>query len=250
MKGKIFFCLSFFCVVFSANAKCLRGDFLLEKGFEQEAFKEYETCADRQNDAEAQYILGSWFAKGREGVLQKDLNKALFYLRVSAENGYAKAQVYLAELLVSLQTNHQTDLISKHEALMRSLEKEALSPSQREEALKQIEEGMLPFTWVLLALDKPENKWFLPVGENSDEKAFALYQKMGKQISLEEKQKSLRQASSWKRSKLLKAARQILSPIEYGEFVSTLTLSSTRKGDKELEIQKLKNKIKAYLNNG
>ena len=47
--------------------------------------------------ANAQFVLGAWFAHGHDGVVQSD-DEAVAWLRKAADQGHARSQLYLGEL--------------------------------------------------------------------------------------------------------------------------------------------------------
>jgi hypothetical protein len=241
----------FFLILgFGANsfASCPDGDILLEKKMEKQAIDAYTACAEDQNDPQAQFFLGKAYQNGQNG-LKADLNNALFYYQLSAENGYAPAQVRLAKILSSLMTNNETVILETYQQILKSLEAQELTFEQKNQIADKAVRGLPAYAWLLLAADKKENKWFLPAGESSDDQALSLLKIMEKQISPADKKAAIRQASKWKEKKLLQAAKEVLTEREYLSFYQTL-YPTMKKADPKARgqaLQYLKQKIQSFL---
>ena len=254
MKYKRGILAALFCLMnFAADgfAACPEGDILLQKGMEKQAVEAYTTCAEEENDPQAQFFLGQAYQNGKNG-LNTDLNNALFYYQLAAENGYAPAQVQLAKILSSLMTNNETVILETYQQILKSLEEQELTGTQKTQIADRAVQGLPPYAWLLLAADKKENKWFLPAGESSDEEALSLLRVMDKQISPTDKKAAVRQASKWKEKKLLQTAKEVLTEQEYQAFYQTL-YPTVRKPDAKARGQALmylKRKIQSFLGQG
>lgn len=231
--------ISLFCLwAGAAGAKCFLGDAYVEKGRMKQAEEAYLMCAQTGDNADANYALGKIYRDGTAGT--KDLYRALFYFRFAAENGSAAAQRELAKTMFMLRGQGEKGLqtIDRYEEKMAFIKGRA----------GQSEEPMYAYTWLLLAAEKADNKWYYPAGAQQDSEAVRLYHSMKNQLTAAEQQQVMAQASAFKEEKLNWAAKMVLSPAEYAQFRSVLypedgQVQLARRG---MELTKLKEKVMLY----
>jgi TPR repeat protein len=176
------------------------------------------------NDDSAQAYLASIYDKGTK-TISKDIRKALYYYQLSADNGNAESQARLAQLYMTLDKDRE-GRAALHDYLNSVIPVDIVNSFNGKNAKKTDFERfdgslMHPYVLLVLANEKPENKWYYTT---EVKKAPAYSKELLKSFKLDpEKQKALmRQASVWKKRKLLEIARQILSDSEYKTFVTTL----------------------------
>jgi len=109
------------------------------------AYMQYIYCSEEENDAEAQYKLGSMYYQG-VGLSRPDFRRAAAFFSRSANNGYAPAQVKLGLLYW------------RGEGVEKNLK--------------------IAHKWLYLAQEPDETRWFYYVGPSSDATAGALYSKI------------------------------------------------------------------------
>ena len=79
----------------------------------------------------------------------------------------------------------------------------------------------------MLASERPENKWYYPsLNRSAPARTSVLLQNY--KITPEKRQAALKDASKWKTRKLLEAAKEVLSDVEYPEFEKRLKNNTTR----------------------
>lgn len=228
-----------FCLAtLPVSAKCFLGDAYVEKGRMKQAEEAYLMCAQSGDNVDANYALGKIYRDGTAGT--KDLYRALFYFRFAAENGSAAAQRELAKTMFMLrqQGKEGLALIDRYEEKMAFIKGR----------LGQSEEPIYAYTWLLLASEKAENKWYYPAGAQQDSEAVRLYNSMKDQLTAAERQQVMAQASAFKEEKLNQMAQMILSADEYATFRSVLYpenghVQLSRRG---AELTKLKEKVMLY----
>ncbi len=228
-----------FCLAtLPVSAKCFLGDAYVEKGRMKQAEEAYLMCAQSGDNVDANYALGKIYRDGTAGT--KDLYRALFYFRFAAENGSAAAQRELAKTMFMLrqQGKEGLALIDRYEEKMAFIKGR----------LGQSEEPIYAYTWLLLAAEKAENKWYYPAGAQQDSEAVRLYNSMKDQLTAAERQQVMAQASAFKEEKLNQTAQMILSADEYATFRSVLypengQVQLSRRG---AELTKLKEKVMLY----
>ncbi len=228
-----------FCLAtLPVSAKCFLGDAYVEKGRMKQAEEAYLMCAQSGDNVDANYALGKIYRDGTAGT--KDLYRALFYFRFAAENGSAAAQRELAKTMFMLrqQGKEGLALIDRYEEKMAFIKGR----------LGQSEEPIYAYTWLLLAAEKAENKWYYPAGAQQDSEAVRLYNSMKDQLTAAERQQVMAQASAFKEEKLNQMAQMILSADEYATFRSVLypengQVQLSRRG---AELTKLKEKVMLY----
>ena len=187
---------------------------------EKQSLVLYKNCAERQNDDASQAKLATIYDKGTASTA-RDLKKALFYYQLSADNGNAVSQARLAQLYMELDKNREgrADLYGYLESIMPVSE----MPNVAEDNQADDFSGELvhPYVLLMLANEKAANKWYYPSTE-LEAPAFAKTLFHNYQIDDAKKQQLSRQATQWKKRKLLEMARQLLSDDEYRAFVEAL----------------------------
>ncbi|MGN1063391.1 MAG: hypothetical protein ACI4QM_03615, partial [Alphaproteobacteria bacterium] len=113
----------------------------------------YENCALQSNDDTAEALLGEVYLKGAQGV-PKNVQKALLFYHLSAENGNAASQVALAKLLLKLDEtpagrNQINAYLRKIQAALKNQASGAFNGAL-----------LHPYTLLVLAAQKADEKWF------------------------------------------------------------------------------------------
>ena len=212
MKKVIFLFVLFFLHSRFATAVCLVADSQWKIGQYEQAMANYEKCAYEKNDAIAQYKLASFYLDGNEYV-EQSVRHALFFLRLSAENGYAPAQRMLALLIDDLEN-------------LGEVGQQGLDEWRRQ--MKDFGFSDVPaFAWLLIAADKQENKWFYPTPGNVDEEAVKLADSWTKKIGIAEKGLATQIAVAWKQIRLIKSAKALLPPEEFESFLKIMESKET-----------------------
>ena len=203
----------------SANAVCQMAEFMQEVSTPEEQQMFYESCAVHQNDDDSQSLLAKQYAAGTGGV-QKNLNRALYYYQLSAENGNAESQAQLARLYMELDRSPATrKLLASYLKTIQPMDPKELAKLQGNVQGPEMFQGELvhPYALLLLASESPDNKWFYPTKVR---KAPDYVEDLLKNypLSEEKKKKQMQVASAWKRRKLLESAFYTLSDKEYEAF--------------------------------
>lgn len=197
----------------SAAAVCPQADRLaVEQGMAQ-AIPIYEQCALSYNDDDSQLRLARIYEKGGYGLPQ-NLQKALLFFHLSAENGHAEAQAEYARLLLQLDETE-----AGRQEILRYLPKiQASFGRSSAETFKG--ELLHPYTLLLLAGEDMSQRWFYPVvGQPSHLSAQVL---KDYPMTPEKRAAAVREATVWKQRKLLEAAKEVYSPDAYAQFYETL----------------------------
>ena len=111
---------------------------------------QYIYCAEEENNAEAQYKLGTMFYQG-VGLPRPDFRRAVAFFSRAANNGYAPAQVKLG-LLYWRGEGIEKNLLMAHK-------------------------------WLYLAQEPADMRWFYYVGVSSDSSAEAMYSKINSALN-------------------------------------------------------------------
>ena len=175
-------------------------------------------CAIAYNDDVSQMKLADSYMQGIN-TLKKDEKQALYMYQLAAENGNAEAQVKLAELLQSYDTS------SERRKELKEYQSKLVKNSKDENAFSG--EFQHPYTLLLLASERPENKWYYPSLTRSAPARTSILLK-NYQITPEKRQAAMKDASRWKTRKLLEMAREILTDTEYTDFEKRLKNNATR----------------------
>lgn len=212
---RILFIFALF-VSFGVSASfCPYSSTLLNSMSVQSQLMLYKSCAESLNDDASQVKLAELYDKGGAGVTQ-DLKKALYYYQLSADNGNAESQTRLAQIYM------EADKTREGRQQVRGYLDEIVYVPFSDSEEKDFDGSLVhPYVLLMLANEKPENKWYYPT---KVVQAPANAKSLFNSFNLNDKQihNFKRQASAWKKRKLLEIARQILSKEEYQTFVETL----------------------------
>ena len=132
-----------------AKAACTFAEQAEKSGKINIAFMQYIYCAEEENDAEAQYKLGSMYYQG-VGLPRPDFRRAVAFFSRAANNGYAPAQVKLGLLYW------------RGEGIAKNLK--------------------MAHKWLYLAQEPENMRWFYYVGPSSDKTAASVYAKLNSVI--------------------------------------------------------------------
>ncbi len=231
--------LACFCFAFGARAACPEGDFVKEQRGINEAMEYYYMCAVGQNDDETQLMLARAFQRGTNGIIP-DPKKSMLFYHLAADNGNAVAQVEFAQLLLKLDET----------AMGRE---SVLAHTRRMKAAFSVAGGLFkgellhPYALLMLAAEKPDQKWYYPTEEKSNPGAAVLVKNY--QIDAKRKQMVLRDASLWKQRKMIEAAQDVMEPEEFDKFQTTVLPKYGRADgfSRNQAMQNLKDAIQNYL---
>ena len=143
------------------------------------------------------------------------------YYQLSAENGNAYSQARLAQLYMELDKSREGRAIL-YEFMNSVVQVSSFlgeNPVQEEELFGG--ELIHPYVLLMLSNEKPENKWYY-FSEELKAPPFAKSLLNGYKLDDEKKKKFTKEASRWKKRKLLEVARNLLSSAEYQQFSQTL----------------------------
>ena len=217
---RLFFILGILLATTYTQAACLFSDTLAASLDERSVISLYKSCAEGMNDDAAQARLAAIYENGSNTVLQ-DLKKALYYYQLSADNGNANSQAHLAQLYLQFDKGKRNRaFLYDYMGTIAPAQNTSQKSGTKTEADNQ--GGLLhPYVLLMLANEKPENKWYYPTKVI---KAPDYAVKLLKEYKIDEERKKqlTRQATQWKKRKLLEVARQILPETEYQDFVNTL----------------------------
>ena len=232
--GKIAFVLLLLWVTaLPVQAKCPLADKYYQEGKTDEEFGALTMCAISYNDDESQVKMAEGYMNGLNGFV-KDEKMALYMYQLSAENGNADSQVKLAELLQTFDTS--PDRREELKTYQSKLEK---TNKQKDGFSGEI---LHPYTLLLLASERPENKWYYPSATRSAPARASVLLKNYK-ITPEKRQAAMKDASRWKTRKLLEMAGEILTSSEYIDFEQRLKNSTTRTS----AMSELKDRLTTYV---
>ena len=177
----------FLAASLSANAACGNADEAVKKGNYKQAVNYYRMCATRE-DASSMYKLASLYAKGL-GISSPDKKAARKYYLKAANLGYAPAQMMIGADLI-LENASSTDKT----------------------------EG---YKWLLLAAEKPDNKWIYPLSDTADSgKAVQYLKQLNSLVSSREKKDAMAAAGVFKQQKVFQMAKLIFNQDEYNDFMA------------------------------
>lgn len=142
--------LVLFGLMGAANAACDWAEQAERSGKAGIAIMQYMYCAEEENDAEAQYKLGTLFYLGK-GLKKPDFRRSVVYYALSARNGYAPAQTKLG-LLYWRGEGIEQSFVDAHK-------------------------------WLYLAQEQPETRWFYYYGVSADKTAGQLYDRLNKTVA-------------------------------------------------------------------
>ena len=217
----------------SAFARCPLADKYRQDNKPEMEVIALNVCALSYNDDDSQMKMADGYMKGLNG-LKKDEEQALFMYQLAAENGNAEAQVKLAELLQSFDTSSERRKELK--AYQGKLQKNDDSSSTFSGEI------LHPYTLLLLAAERPENKWYYPsLNRAAPARTSILLQNY--KITPEKRQTAMKDASRWKTRKLLEMAQEILTEPEYTDFEKRLKNNATR----TQAMSELKERLTGYV---
>lgn len=203
---------------FSVDARCPLADKYHQENNVQMEVTALNICAVSYNDDNSQMKMAEYYLEGKND-LDKDEKMALYMYQLAAENGNAEAQVKLAEMLQTFDTSSERR--SELKEYQQKLEKTKDDPTTFGGEIQH------PYTLLLLASERPENKWYYPsLNRSAPAKASILLGNY--KITPEKRQAALKDASRWKTRKLLETAKEVLSATEYPEFEKRLKNNATR----------------------
>ena len=207
---RAFIVLIFLFITHTVFAACPVADKFARENNMDKALPIYIDCALYQNDDETQNYLAGIYEKG-QGNVAPNLNRALLFYHLSAENGNASSMVSLSNILRRLD---ETD--SGRKALLTYLKKIRL------QGTTGTFNGQLlhPYALLMLAAEKPEVKWFYTTAKKSDPRAAKLLKEY--QMDDIKKKEIIRQATQWKQRKMMDIAKEVLSATEFRDFYQTL----------------------------
>ena len=203
---KTLFYLFIFFKISTALAFCPMGELYQQAGKEFDAWAQYQACADVNNDAPSQLYIGQIYLKGNANV-QQNLTRALNYFRKGAENGYAPAQRQLAVLMQEIE-----ELGPDGQQALNDFE-----DNWRQEN-NSSRKTMSALSWMMLAAEKPENKWFYFSENVLDKEAVSLLPKFKANLSPKQIEEAQKAATAWKQEQLLRQAKKLLSDEAYKDF--------------------------------
>ena len=234
----LFVVLVFFCVSTSGWAKCVEADRIAHTKDMLTAISTYESCAIQYNDDVSQALLAPIYEEGRYGVA-RNLQRALLFYHLSAENGNAVSQTALAELLMRLDENEEGRAeIRKY---IRKINVAGKTTGGRVSA-----DILHPYALLALAAEKQAAKWYYPSDVLSSPKAAHLFRSY--QIEPDKQKEVMRLATAWKNRKLLAAAKEVLSADEYQRFYDELYPAVGRPDafSRSQTLQRLEEQMKIY----
>lgn len=202
----------------------------------------YETCALSDNNDVAEMILARAYENGEKNI-PVNTQKALLFYHLAADNGNAEAQVALAKMLMKLDTG--TTGRQELSSYMRKIQA-ALKNQPAGDFKGQV---LHPYTLLLLAAERGDQKWYYPSATTTSAEAGKLLKTY--KIDDVKKKEAIKDASVWKQQKMMQAARQVLSDEEYQTFEGAVA-PARGKADtfaKNRAMDTLKSKVKAYREN-
>lgn len=217
-------CLISLFLTSQAMAFCPFSDKLFSVLKEDSAITLYKNCAEQMNDDASQARLAAIYDAGTT-MTGKDVEKALYYYQLSADNGNAASQARLAQLYMELDKDRNGR--SALHSYLNSIAPAREMPKGLFEQKTQYEgekfDGALvhPYVLLMLANEKTGNKWYYPT-DVKQAPAYAVQLFKNYKIDDEKKKQFMRQATAWKKRKLLEAAGQVLSGEEYQNFVAVM----------------------------
>ena len=216
-----------------ASSRCLLADKALKNGNETGEVIALSACATRFNDDESQMKLADIFLNGLKGE-DKDEMAALYMYQLAAESGNAEAQIRLSQMLQSFDTSPE------RRAELKTYQTKLEKTTKDSDVFSG--EIMHPYTLLLLASERADNKWYYPSSNRvaSTQAATLLSQY---KISAEKRQAAMQEASRWKTRKLLETAKEVLTEEEYVDFEKKVKNISTRTA----AMQELKERMKNYV---
>ncbi len=226
-------------IVLTASAQCQQATAAMKRSGMASAEKLFESCALSENDEVSQITLARYYQNKVERTTQDKL-KSLFYYHLAAENGNADAQVALARLLMKMDETEEDRSV-----LLAYIEQ--MSNMMEHKGAHFKGELMHPYALLMLAAEGEEQKWYYSTTQKKNTQARELLKQY--QITPEKKTIALRQAAKWKQQKMKETAEEVLSYIEYRQFMDTVypEKGSADAFERQQAIEQLKEKVKKYL---
>ena len=209
-----------------------------EKGLAA-AVNQYEQCALSKNNDDILVLLAKTYLNG-ENKIKKNIQKALLFYQLSAENGNAQSQVELSKLLTKMDETDDT-----RQVLKSYLSKIKFFMKKQDETTFD-GEFLHPYALLALAAEPVNQKWYYPTDVLEAPDAMGLLKKY--KISADKKAYAMKGATAWKQRKMMEAAKEIYSPTEYEKFVQ-IVKPTTGRADvfaRSQAVSKLQKDIQAY----
>ncbi len=203
------------------------------------AIKQYEQCALSKNNDDILVLLAKTYLNGENGV-EKNIQKALLFYHLSAENGNAQSQVDLSKLLTQMDGAEDTRQVlraylSKIKFFMKNQEETSFDG-----------DFLHPYALLALAAEPVNQKWYYPTNVLTAPDAKGLLKKY--KISDQKKTGVIKEATAWKQRKMMEAAKEIYAPADYEKFVQ-IVKPSTGRADafaRSQALSKLQKDIQSY----
>ncbi|MBR6231872.1 MAG: sel1 repeat family protein [Alphaproteobacteria bacterium] len=220
IKGLVLSSAILFSVLYAGPAlsRCLLADKYEKEGIAELEIMALNMCATQYNDDESQMKLADIYLNGLKGESKDELT-ALYMYQLAAEAGNTEAQVRLSQMLQSFDTSPERRAELK--SYMKKLEKTYKGSNDFSGEI------MHPYTLLLLASERADNKWYYPSSNRIASPQVSTLLSQYK-ITPEKRQAALQEASRWKTRKLLETAKEVLPEEEYGEFENKVKNASTR----------------------
>ncbi len=203
------------------------------------AVKQYEQCALSQNDDDILVLLAKTYLNG-ENKIEKNIQKALLFYHLSAENGNAQSQVELSKLLTQMDEKEET-----RQVLKAYLSKIKFFMKNQDETT--FDGAFLhPYALLALAAEPASQKWYYPTDVLMAPNAVALLKKY--KISDQKKTAVMKEATAWKQRKMMEAAKEIYARADYEKFVQIVKPTKGRADAfaRSQAVSKLQKDIQTY----
>lgn len=228
------------CILLWASiAHALLCEQALRGTFSKDKTREYELCALQENNDAVQAFLGDLYLNGKYGE-SKNIQKALLFYHLSAENGNAKSQTALAKLLLKMDEKDDTraqikDYLEKIKFFMDSDEDATFNG-----------DILHPYVLFMLAAEDKSQKWFYVSDELSAPEAGGLLKSY--QINKQKRTQMQRLASLWKERKIFETAKEVYDEEAYKKFENAVRPKSGRADAflRSQAMEKLKRDIEKY----
>jgi len=213
-------------------AACPQGDRLAREKGMAAALQAYEQCALMYNDDSSMMKLAEAYG-GAQGVPKNEEKMLLFY-QLSAETGNAVSQTALAKIM--LKMDETADGRSRLQAYMKKAEQQMASLGSQGKMLH-------PYTYLLLASERADQKWYYPTDITSSPEAERLLNNYA--ISPEKRAEALKEATAWKNRKMLEAAKKVYNATMYQDFYNTIypKEKGANEETRRLVIERLRQKV-------
>lgn len=198
----------------------------------------YEECAISENNDKVMAQLADIYLNG-SGSIKKNIQKALLFYHLSAENGNAKSQVALAKLLMQMDAKNTT-----REQLRTYSEKIKFFMAQTGNGFNG--EFLHPIALLMLASEPVDQKWYYVSDELEALEAGRLLKKY--KMTEAKRAQMVRAASNWKQRKLFEIAKEVYTPADYQKFENAVRPKKGRTDvfTRDQVIEKLKQDIQKY----